>query len=308
MLEGIYFEYPVLGLTLLLFLVCARWCPMRLSALYFPHTGRFARESAAPSHFLTGLKWLGITMLVIAFMSPVKDHPVDIAPNQGYDMALVIDASQSMQAKGFDLTDPGLSRFDVVQRIVRQFIEKRQHDNMGLVVFGEYAFIAAPLTYDRHILSRVVEQLHVGMAGKFTALYEAIGQSVNLLQNAKAKSKIVIVLTDGYNTPGGKIPLESALQMAQKNGIRIYTIGIGGPNEYNGALLHAIAKESGGKAYAAHNAEQLQKIYAEIDTLEKSEIETQRYRFTHYYYLYPLFIGVMSLLLYVYRRNRKGVA
>jgi Ca-activated chloride channel family protein len=308
MFEGFYFEFPKLIFVIFFYLACDALCKMKLPSIYFPHTRRFGDATAGVSRLLWFLKWLGITMLVIALMSPVRDAQVQVKPQQGYDIALVLDASHSMKAQGFDPADPSLNRFEVVQRIVKDFIARRQSDNLGVIVFGAYSFIASPLTYDRNILSRVVEQLYIGMAGKFTALFEALGQSVNLLQNAQAKSRIAILLTDGHNTPGGKVPLEVALELAKKEKVRVYTIGIGAPNEYNGPLLEKIASETGGKAYGAQNARQLQQIYDAIDTLEKSEIETNSYTYKRYYYLYPLFIAVMSLLLYVYLRNKRGWA
>ena len=308
MFDGFYFEFPKIAFVLFFYLACEALCRMRLPAIYFPHTAQFLHTKLGTSKLLWFLKWLGITMLVVALMSPVKDAQVQVKPEQGYDIALVLDASQSMRAQGFDPSNPALNRFDAVKNIVNDFIARRTSDNLGIVVFGAYSFVATPLTYDRNILAKVVEQLYIGMAGKFTALYEALAQSVNLLQNAKAKSRIAILLTDGHNTPGGKVPLDVALELAKKEGIRVYTIGIGTPDEYNGALLMKIAKETGGEAFGARTAQQLKEVYATIDTLEKSQIETNSYSYKTYYYLYPLFIAVLSLLLYVYLRNKRGWA
>ena len=180
---------------------------------------------------------------------------------------------------------------------------------MGLVVFGAYAFIASPLTYDKHILSRIVSQLQVGMAGKYTALYSGLAQGINLLKMSKAKSKIAILLTDGYSTPGvDKIPLDVVLDMAKKEGVKVYPIGIGGPDEYNRAVLLKIAKATGGVAFGASNATELQAIYHKIDSLEKSEIKNQTFSYLKYYYFYPLFVGLFALMLYIYLRNKRGHA
>jgi Ca-activated chloride channel family protein len=306
MFEGIYFEFPKFAFLLFFFLACEALCKMRLPSLYFPHTARLLKESVAHSRLLWFLKWLGITLMIVALMSPVRDEAVELDPGQGYDIALVLDASQSMSAKEFDPDNPGRNRFDVVQEIVNRFIKQRRDDNLGVVVFGKYSFVASPLTYDKHILQGVVDQLYIGMAGKFTALYEALAQSVNLLAEAKAKSKIAILLTDGHNTPGGKVPLDVAIDLAKKEGVRIYTIGVGAPNEYNGALLEYIAKATSAKAFSAQTAMQLQRIYEEIDRLEKSEVERNSFSYKQYYYVYPLFVALLSLLLYVYLRNKRG--
>ena len=308
MFEGIYFEYPKVVSFFFIFLACASLCKMRLPSLYFPHTTQFLKQSVSQSRLLQVLKWLGIIMLVIALMSPVSDEAIETDPGEGYNIALVLDASQSMQAMGFDPDNTKRNRFDVVQDIVNHFIRERKNDNIGLVVFGKYSFIASPLTYDKHILERIVSELYIGMAGKFTALYASIAQSVNLLGKAEGKSKIAIILTDGHNTPGGKVPLDVAIELAKKEGIRVYTIGIGGPQEFNAELLEHIASETGAETYGARTAAELQDIYIKIDTLEKSEIERESFNDKKYYYLYPLFIGFLSLLQYVYYRNKRGWA
>ncbi len=266
------------------------------------------QKSVAQSKTLFLLKWIGIVMLLLALMSPVKDEEVTLPPELGYDIALLLDASQSMQAQGFDSTNRASTRFDAVQNIVGSFIKERQNDNIGIVVFGQYSFVASPLTYDQDILSTVVDQLYIGMAGKYTALYESLAQSVNLLQGSKAKSKIAILLTDGHNTPGGKIPLDVAMDLAKKEGIKIYTIGIGRANEYNGELLNYIAQETGGEAFGANNSEQLKRIYEHIDILEKSEIEKESFEYLSYFNIYPLFAAFFSLLAYVFLRNKRGSA
>jgi len=246
-------------------------------------------------------------MMILSLMSPVKDESYELQPKHGHDIALILDTSGSMNERGFDVMNPAATKFDVVKSIVKDFIKKRSNDNMGLVVFGTYSFIASPLTYDKHILSRIVSQLQVGMAGKYTALYEALAQGVNLLKMSKAKSKVAILLTDGYSTVGAdKIPLNVALDMAKKEGVKVYPIGIGQAGEYNRAVMLKIAKETGGVAFGASNASQLQAVYKKIDSLEKSKIKNETFSYKNYYYFYPLFIGLLSLLLYVYLRNKRG--
>ena len=235
--NGLYFEYPSVALLLLLFILCANICKMRLPSIYFPHITQFMRVSTGGSKLLTFLKWLSIAMLIISLMSPVIDEPYELDPKDGYEIALILDASESMKAKGFDEKNRDLTRFDVVKEIVSDFIKDRKNDNMGIVVFGAYSFIASPLTYDTTILKGVVSNLYIGMAGKFTALFESIAQGVNLLKNSESKSKIAILLTDGYNTPDVEFPFDAAMDFAKKQGVKIYPIGIGGPTEYNKKML-----------------------------------------------------------------------
>jgi Ca-activated chloride channel family protein len=306
MFEGLYFEYPKALSLIFVYIACEAYCKLRSSAIYFPHTAALTHETAKVSTLMWILKWMSIVLLSLAFMSPVKDSVLKLAPGEGYDIALVMDASRSMRAKGFVGGEPETSRFDAVKTIVNGFIDSRRDDNLGLVLFGDYAFIASPLTYDKKILQQIVAHLELGMAGKSTALYDAIAQSVNLLSRAKGESRVAIVLSDGHNTSGSKMPLQAVMELAKKEGVKFYTIGIGGAGEYDGALLSYIAEESGGESFSAANSEALQKVYTAIDTLEKSKIERFDYTFKEYYYIYPLFLAFFTLLLYVYLRNRRG--
>jgi len=151
MFDGIYFEFPSVAFFILFFILCANVCKMKLPSLYFPHTAQFMSNTLSTSRLLWFLKWVGISMLILALMSPVKDEPYELEPKHGYEIALILDASQSMQAKGFDLSSMNSTRFDIVKKIVSDFVSKRKNDNMGIVVFGAYSFIAAPLTYDANI-------------------------------------------------------------------------------------------------------------------------------------------------------------
>ncbi|MEA1892448.1 MAG: VWA domain-containing protein [Campylobacterota bacterium] len=309
MFNGLYFEFPEFALVLILFLTCAKFCKMKLPSLYFPHTAQFMQNSVSASKLLFILKWLGIVMLIVAFMSPVRDEPYELDPKDGYEIALILDASQSMKAQGFDENNPRLSRFDVVQDIVGDFIKERKNDNIGLVVFGAYSFIASPLTYDENILNKIVSQLYIGMAGKYTALYTSLAQGVNLLKMSESKSKVAILLTDGFSTPEvDKIPFDVALDMAEKEGIKVYPIGIGMPHEYNQQVLIKIADKTGGVAFGASSASELKEVYKRIDELEKSEIKAETFSYLKYYYIYPLFISFLSLIIYVYARNKRGHA
>lgn len=306
---GLHFELPKLFFLIFFFIACETLCRMRLPSLYFAHVAKFMKSGVSSSKLLFFLKWLAIVMMIFALMSPVKDETYELDPKEGHEIVLILDASQSMQEKGFDRANPRLDRFDVVKLIVQDFVHKRSSDNIGLVVFGSFSFIASPLTYDENILSRIVSQLQIGMAGPYTALYESLAQGVNLLKMSESDSKVAILLTDGYSTQGvDKIPLDIALDMAKKEGVRVYPIGIGMPHEYNKAVLQKIAKESGGMAFGATNAKELQAIYKKIDELEKSEIKNESFTYVRYYYFYPLFIGLISLMLYIFLRNRRGVS
>lgn len=302
-----HLEFPYLLGLLLLFVACAYFCKQRQESLLFPHMKLFGSAILSSSVALRFLKWLGIVTLVIALSSPYSEREIDLEPREGYDIVLLLDASQSMNAMGFDAQNRERNRFEVVQEIVNDFIQQRSGDNLGMIVFGSYSFVASPITYDKHILSKLLSQLHIGVAGRNTAIYDAIAQSVTLMQENEAKSKIAILLTDGHNT-AGSIPYNAAVALAQREGMKIYSIGIGLPGEFSEETLSSIAKETGGKYYAAYSAEQLQGIYAEINRLEKSELKAQSYLHKDYYYTYFLFVSLMSLLVYLLIRSKKGWA
>jgi len=306
MFSDYYFEYPYFILLLVVFVLCERFCKMQLPSIYFPHTAQFMKQSVSNSKLLWVLKWIGIVGMVLALMSPVTDKPYELKPKSGYEIALILDTSESMSARGFDRANPMLTRFDVVKEIVDDFISQRKNDNIGLVVFGAYSFIASPLTYDKNILSKIVSQLSIGMAGRYTALYESLAQGVNLLKMGRSKTKIAILLTDGYNTPNTKIPFQTAIDLIKKEGIKVYPIGIGSSRKYNKNVLVKIAKESGGVAFGASSASKLKEIYKQIDELEKSEIKSETFTYKKYYYTFPLFISFLALMLYIYLRNKRG--
>jgi len=306
MFSGYYFEYPYLLALVFLFMACEKFCKMKIPSIYFPHAKQFMQQGISSSKLLFLLKWIGIVMMIIAFASPVKDEPYELEPKHGHEIALVLDASQSMSERGFDRLNPTLTRFDVVKEIVSDFISQRKNDNIGLVVFGAYSFIASPLTYDENILNKIVSQLYIGMAGKYTALYESLAQGVNLLKMSKSKSKVIILLTDGYNTPNTRFPFDVAVDMAKKEHIKVYPIGIGSSQDYNQRVLLNIAKATGGVAYGASTASELKEVYKQIDELEKSEIKSESFTYLKYYYVYPLFLSFLSLMLYVYLRNKRG--
>lgn len=307
MVDGIYFEFIYIALVVILFILCSIFCKMRLPSIYFPHTAQFLKSSVSNSKLLFFLKWVGIVMLILSVMSPVKDESYMLDPKDGYEIALILDTSESMTARGFDRSNENLNRFDVVKSIVSDFILQRKNDNIGLVVFGAFSFIASPLTYDENILNKIVSQLYIGMAGRYTALNTSLAQGANLLKMSNSKTKIAILLTDGYSTPEvDKIPLEVAIELVKKEGIKVYPIGIGMPHEYNREALLKIANESGGVAFGASSASELKEIYEKIDELEKSKIENQSINYKRYYYHFTLFISLISLMLYIYLRNKRG--
>jgi Ca-activated chloride channel family protein len=300
------FEYPLLLGLILLFVVCAKWCRERSRAIFFPHVGTLIAKTAHKSSLLSWLKWIGIVAAVVALASPVVTKSYSNSKKEGRDIVLVIDSSDSMRQMGFDPEDPYKNKFDVVKEVVADFIEKRKDDRIGMVTFADVAFIASPLTFEKECLTNITQMQELGMAGKRTAINDALVQAYNLLSKSKAKSKIVILLTDGIDNMS-KIPFADVKSMIEKRKIKLYTIGIGSPRDYNGAYLQALAQAGKGQAYGARNAEMLSKIYDEIDKLEASKLNNKKVVEHTYLYIYPLFLAILSLLLFIYFRNQRGV-
>ena len=300
------FEYPLLLLVLLLFIACSRWCKERSRAIFFPHVNTLIAKEVGKSSLLVWLKWIGIVAAVIALASPVLTKNYVNSKKEGRDIVLVIDSSESMRQMGFDPSDPYKNKFDVVKEVVGDFIKKRKNDRIGMVTFADVAFIASPLTFEKDFLSNITEMQKLGMAGKRTAINDALVQAYNLLSKSKAKSKIVILLTDGIDNMS-KIPFSDVKNMIAKRDIKLYTIGIGGSRDYDGKYLQALAKAGKGQAYAARSAAMLSNIYGEINKLEVTTLDSKKIVEHTYLYLYPLFLAILSLLLFIYYRNSKGV-
>ena len=300
------FEYPLLLLVLLFFIVCSKWCKERSRAIFFPHVHTLMTKEAHKSSLLSWLKWIGIVAAVIALASPVLTKNYVNSKKEGRDIVLVIDSSDSMRQMGFDPNDPYKNKFDVVKEVVGDFIKKRKNDRIGMVTFADVAFIASPLTFEKEFLTNITEMQELGMAGKRTAINDALVQAYNLLSKSKSKSKIVILLTDGRDNMS-KVPLSDVKHMIEKRDVKLYTIGIGGSRDYDARYLQTLARAGKGQAYAARSAAMLSNIYDEINKLEVTKLDSKKIVEHTYLYVYPLFLAILSLLLFIYYRNSKGV-
>jgi len=254
------------------------------------------------------IKILIFVFLVIALTSPIIIDKMNPLNRHGKDIVLAIDASGSMNSSGFnnDNEDDAdlVSRFEITKKIASEFILKRVSDNVGIVLYGDFAFIASPITYEKEIVNDMLFYLTQGMAGQNTAIGEAIAMSVRAFKHSKAKTKIIILLTDGEHNSGAISP-KDAIKLAQKESIKIYTIGLGNKGEADEALLTKIALESGGHFYRASSAKELQKVYSEIDNLESSKIKSREYMLKDYYYALFLLLALGLLLFLLFREVRK---
>lgn len=302
------FEYSYLILLLIPILYCLYRCKEHLKPRFFVHL----HFLGAKKNFIK-LEWIIkiviFTLLCIALASPIAVDKFDPLNRHGKDIVLALDASGSMNASGFDMEDEvsngeRLGRFDIAKIIATDFIKKRQSDNVGIVLYGDFAFIASPITYEKEIVADMLGYLSHGMAGQNTAIGEAIAMSARAFKHSKAKTKIIILLTDGEHNSGSISP-KDAIELAKDENIKIYAIGMGNKGEADEALLRKIADESGGEFFSASSAKELKSVYEAIDRLESSKIKSSEYQLKNFYYHLFLFPSLGLLLFLLYREIRK---
>jgi Ca-activated chloride channel family protein len=264
-------------------------------------------------HVLFGAKLAALTLIVVAMARPQRGIEEEEILTEGVDIIVGLDASGSMAAEDFEPKN----RLFVAKLVVRQFVEGLRHDRVGLVVFAGKAFTRCPLTLDYGVLLNIVEDVQLGTIEDGTAIGSALTTSLNRLRESKAKSKVIILVTDGVNNRGEIQPLDSA-RMAQALGVKIYTVGVGSrgtarfpvndptygkiymnlPVEIDEASLTRIAETTGGVYYRATDRPSLERIFQEIARLEKTKIEVKTY--THYNELFiRLLFPALGLLLAV---------
>lgn len=280
-------------LLLLFFIPCFIWCKALSQQYYFPKVSWIGRENSLYSWKLW-LKMVIFSLLVMALAKPLIYENKNAHHRKGRDLVLAIDASGSMAQSGFSQKDRFKNKFETNIELATDFIEKRFDDNMGLVLFGTFAYTASPLTYDLKSLSYMLTLTNVGIAGESTAIGDAIIQSLKTLSFGEARNRVIILLSDGYHNAGKSSP-KQAVQKAKELGVKIYTIGIGKKSDYDVALLKSIAEETHAKNYSASSASELSGIYEKIDELEPSHIRSEGYLNQRLYVVYPLGFGTFLL-------------
>ncbi|MGD0744741.1 MAG: VWA domain-containing protein [Verrucomicrobiota bacterium] len=265
---------------------------------------------------LEALRWLVLAMFIVGLAQPRLANSHTEVKASGIDIVAALDLSGSMISEDFVVHGERVNRFNMARSVLKSFIDRRPSDRIGLVVFAAQAFIAAPLTLDHDYLQENLDRLTIGTINSdATAIGDALTTAVNRLRDLKAKSKIIILATDGQNNSGKIEPLMAA-DAAAALGVKIYTVGIGErgtapmpvfmggqkvgyqqvPVDVDEDTLQKIADKTGGKYYRADNAEKFRQIYAEIDKLEKTEAVINKY--TQYRELFPwLVAGGLALLL-----------
>ena len=229
MFSNITFEYPYFLLLIILFVICSIYCKAKTPTYLIPHLNIFQFANQKSMFVINILKYIVIIFSIIALASPIKINDTIMLKNNGINILLNLDASGSMKEQDLD-NNYSKNRFEVVKEIVKEFMSKRVADNIGVVLFGDSVLIASPLSFDKEAQKQIIDYLDVEMAGQKTALIDSLAASINILKEQKAKSNIIILLSDGEDN-ASKIPLDVIIKLLNKYNIKAYTIGIGDFNQ-----------------------------------------------------------------------------
>jgi Ca-activated chloride channel family protein len=282
------FEYPIFLFIPVIYIICKIKCSLRSDKVIFPNAFILKNKK-----FINIWEFLSILFLSIALASPVKTKIITNIQKKGYDIVINLDTSGSMAQ---------FNKINIAKNVISAFIKKRKNDRIGLVIFGNIAYIASPLTPDKKALNEILKRVYPGIAGEKTAIYDALFLSSNLFKHSHAKNKIIILVTDGMDN-ASITPIDVTLKKLKKEKIRVYTIGIG--NEIDPVALRVIANKTGGKFFDVFSKDELKQVYKTINRLEKSSIKSKTIINKIYYFEYPLFFGILFLLITVYKRQIK---
>jgi len=299
--------------------------PARGAALRVP----FLRELARPGQVARlshrqWLLWLAFSawiLIVIASGRPQwLGDPVAL-PVSGRDLVLAVDLSQSMQERDFQLQGQWVDRLTATKWVANDFIARRDGDRLGLILFGEQAYLQTPLTFDRTTVLTLLNEAQIGLAGRATAIGDAIGLAVKRMRRDERSNRVLILMTDGANTAGEVEPLQAA-ELAAREGLTIYTIGIGademlvrgllGTRRVNPSAdldedtLQAIAEQTGGRYFRARDTAELDQIYRLLDELEPVESDPETFRPVSALFHWPLAgaLIIISVLMLIKVRER----
>lgn len=274
-------------------------------------SGRRARAALPSWRQQAPLALLWFLLLCAAARPQWVGEPLPL-PASGRDLLLAVDVSGSMDYADMQWDDEPISRLELVKRLLGDFIEGRRGDRVGLILFGSQAYLQAPLTFDRHTVRTWLDEAMIGIAGKNTAIGDAIGLAVKRLRQRPAQSRVLVLITDGANN-GGEIDPMVAAQLAADEGVRIYAIGIGADPQQSGAFgsfgfsaldldetsLRAIADVTGGEYFRARNQAELEQIELTLDRLEPVAQQPTLARPVMALYPWPLALALLGSLLLV---------
>lgn len=317
MFEGIIFKYPAIIYFLILIPVLI-WLHFK----YFVKRETYLKYSAL--NFFKDLKptlkekfvhvpfyfrMIALTFLIIALARPQSFTSGENILTEGIDIVMVLDISSSMLAEDFKP-----NRLEAAKKVVSDFISNRKHDRIGLVIFSKEGFTQCPMTIDYVVIKNLLKDIKSGMIEDGTAIGNAIAIAVDRLRESKSKSKVIILVTDGVNNSGEVDPLTAA-DIAKTFGVKIYSVGVGTygqapypfqtpfglryqmvPVEIDENLLNQISNTTGGKYFRARNNDALEKIYKQIDSMEKTKIEITSYSNASELFYYWAILSLIFLI------------
>lgn len=301
MLDHFSLEDPYVLLLLPLWIIVSRYSKPVPTMYYMPHFSQLLSDISTKKYLQRILKWVMLIFAIIALSTPVINRGTKSIKEEGIDIVLSLDTSGSMSLIGLNETNYDQNRWEVVTEVVKDFISTRENDRIGLVVFGDTATVASPLSYDNEAQIHIIEETDIGVVGKSTALIDSIVTSISLLKKSESRSKVIILLSDGDDT-ASQVPLSVALKMAKKYQIKIYTVAIG---ESNNNMLQLISNENGAQNFVATNKEDLAQVYETINSLERSDTEQSKVKIVEHLYFYFLGVSLVSgmLLLLLVRKS-----
>jgi Ca-activated chloride channel homolog len=323
-MNGITYDLPQFLWLLLLIPIMIAWYVVRQqkasAALRMPGLRQFDKTGKTFRHYLRhvlfGARTLAVALLIIVVARPQATDRFENSTTEGIDIVLALDISGSMLARDFKP-----DRLQASKNVATEFISGRKYDRMGLVVFSGESFTQCPLTTDHAVLINLMREVESGMIEDGTAIGMGLATSVNRIKDSEAKSKVIILLTDGVNNRGEIAPVTAA-EIAKTYGIRVYTIGVGTkgtapypvqtpfgmqyrdmPVEIDEEILQNIATLTGGRYFRATDNTKLIEVYSEIDKLEKSIIDVRQFSRKEEKFLIPAILAFCLVGLEVLARN-----
>ena len=313
---GLHLAWAWLLLLLPLPWLLRRWLPAAAGGLQALKVPWFAEVAGTGEGWiqrtwlavLAGLVW---GLLLLAAARPQWVGEIESLPVTGRDLLLAVDISGSMDTQDMVLDRQAVNRLTVVKQVAGEFIQRRKGDRVGLVLFGSRAYLQTPLTFDTETTAILLAEAEIGLAGRETAIGDAIGLAVKRLRDDAASERVLVLLTDGANTSGEVQPLQ-ATEFAAREGLRIYTVGVGADEmmvqDFFGSrlvnpsadldedTLRAIAERTGGAYFRARDAEGLAKIYEQLDKLEPVESDQEAVRPVDELFYWPLSLAFVLAL------------
>ncbi len=284
-------------------------------ALRFPFSASLrsngGRGTDPRSYFRLAIATLAWVLLVVATARPEHVGDTVRLPVTGRSIMLAVDLSGSMQTPDMQGRGGAVTRLAAVKSVAGDFIERRAGDRLGLILFGDEAYLQAPLTLDRNTVRTLLDESQIGLAGQQTAIGDAIGLAIKRLRDAPAGNRVLILLTDGASNAGNVDPLKAA-DLAAQEGVRIYTIGVGAdtqtergpfgmlqtvPSDLDEGTLRAIAQKTGGRYFRASDVTSLADICAELDKIEPLSKDGQSWRPVEELYAWPLGAALLLTVL-----------